>query len=168
MIEPSTPQSRNENRNDKNTHAPYEDTHVTPKDTYTILKHLSHHLNTAVDATVHALKRSDGDNRTLAEKLSRFARDIEGSRERVFKKRGEAAVLMTELEMLAVLLKRHGGESSSSPVEMVKVGEMDEKVIDLSDGAKGEGLVDLVGKEGEVEREKKGKGEGRERRGREL
>ena len=82
------------------------------EDAHVVLKRLSHALDTAVDATVHALKRSGADNRSLAEKLARLAKDIEGSRERVFKKRGEVEVLMTELEMLGVLLRRcgHGHE----------------------------------------------------------
>ena len=84
-------------------------------DAHAVLKRLSHALNIAVDSTVHALKRSDGDNRSLAEKLARLARDIEGSRERVFKKRGEVEVLMTELEMLAVLLRRHGADVDDHP-----------------------------------------------------
>ena len=158
--------SQGDIQNGEAVHPPSDGIHPCSNDAYAVLKDLSHHLNTAVDATVHALKRSDGDNRTLAEKLSRFAQDIEGSRERVFKRREEAGVLMTELEMLAVLLKRHRGESSGLCCEAVveKPGRKDDKVI--SEHGEGEGQNEVVWKEEEVKGKKKGmkNGKGKKRK----
>ena len=87
---------------------------VPSQGVHNMLKQLNTYLNAAVDATIYETSRSAGDNRTLAEKLTRMAGDIEGSRGKVTKNRQELDVLMTDLEMLQVLLKRHGAESSSS------------------------------------------------------
>ena len=86
-------------------------------DVYGMLKQLTVYLNAAVDAATFEMKYSAGDNRSLAEKLTRMAQDIDASRERVFKQRAEMDVLMTDLEMLVVLLKRHGGLHDDSETE---------------------------------------------------
>ena len=79
----------------------------------TTLKQLHTALNTAVDATVYETTHSAGDSLSFVEKLHRMAEDIDKSCERIFKRRKDMDVFVTDLEMLHVLLKRHGGNGES-------------------------------------------------------
>ena len=79
-----------------------------------ITKKLRLWLDEAIKATADETKRSAGDNRSLVEKLSNSARDIENSLKHIWNKRKEMDALITDLEILCVLLKRHGGIDGDS------------------------------------------------------
>ncbi|KAL9127634.1 MAG: hypothetical protein Q9217_003525 [Psora testacea] len=77
------------------------------------VKELRHWLDQAISAAANEMHRSAGDNRSLAEKLNRSFADINNSLKGVWKTIKETDILITELEMLRVLLKRYGGERGS-------------------------------------------------------
>ncbi|KAL9098308.1 MAG: hypothetical protein Q9163_006012 [Psora crenata] len=77
------------------------------------IKDLRHCLDEAISATANEMQRSAADNRSLAEKLNRSYADINNSLKDIWKRRKEAEILITELELLHVLLKRHGGGKRS-------------------------------------------------------
>ena len=74
-----------------------------------IVEHLRMWLDEAIKATADETHSSAGDNRSLAEKLNNSARDIESSLKHLWKTRKDIDTLITDLEILCVLLRRHGG-----------------------------------------------------------
>ena len=78
-------------------------------ETHATVMELRRWLDESISASANEMQRSAGDNRSLAEKLIRSFTDIENSLKQIQKKRKEADTLITELEMLRVLLKRHDG-----------------------------------------------------------
>ncbi|KAG8532502.1 uncharacterized protein KY384_002379 [Bacidia gigantensis] len=87
-----------------------------------LVKRICGGLNDAIEATVYETHQSKGDGTTLAEKLTRMARDVDNSRDMAFRERKQMDALVTDLEMLHVLLKRHvgGGGRRGSKEEIVE------------------------------------------------
>ena len=125
-------QHSNNNRHIENSHEELILINSQPVGISSTLKHLQSTLDTAISATVYETRSSAGDNRTLAEKLSRMGHDIRKTRDGIFTHRKDMDALITDLEMLSVLLKRHGGGGGGS------VGTSDQlKERNASDGSAG-------------------------------